>query len=419
MSLRRKNKMKKLLVLFIALAMVAAFAMPASAFENKFGGYWRIRGYMDRNFTGEDDSESMDVTQIDTRTRLYYTAIFSDNLKFVNKFEMDAVFGADNSYGDVGADGVNVEVKNSYADFNLGALNFKTGVQGVFVSRGFIFDDDMAGFAISYKGEGITVPFVWYKAYEGGYGKDANDNDVDYYGLVPTFAIGDGISLNPFVLYATSEDASMWDSTAAFEELNVWYLGVNADIKMDAVSLWLTGIYEGGDADFVGGGNGDITAYLLAAGASMGVGPVDIHGEVVYATGDGDSDEDLETFFVPQGQSYYWAEIMGYGTFDNQGSANSPTDQIGNIMFANIGASFKPIDKLTLGADLWYAQLAEENAAGDDDLGTELDFSLTYNLVDNLNLDVIAAYLFTGDATYKGDNDENAYELGYRLSLSF
>ena len=411
--------MKKLLVLFIAIAMVAAFALPASAFESKFGGYWRVRGYMDRNFTGEDESEAMDVTQTDTRTRLYYTAVFSDNLKLVNKFEMDAVFGDGGSYGDIGADGVKVEVKNSYAEFKLGALNFKMGVQGAAIARGIIFDDDFSGANIAYMGEGVTVPFMWIKAYEGGYGKDANDNDVDYYGLLPTFTVSDGISVNPFVVYATSEDASAWGRTSAFEEVNIWYVGVNADLKLDAVSLWFSGIYEGGDVDYAAGGDGDISAWVVGFGASMGVGPVDVHGQFMYATGDGDSDEDVEEFFVPQGASYYWAEIMGYGIFDNQGSANSPTDQMTNIMFAGIGASFKPVDKLKLAADLWYAKLAEENAAGDDDLGTELDFVVTYNLVDNLNLDVVAAYLFTGDATYKGDNDENAYELGYRLSLSF
>jgi hypothetical protein len=405
--------------------MVATFAVPASAFENKFGGYWRVRGYMNRNFTGEDETEAMDVTMMDTRTRLYYTAVFSDNLKFVNKVEMDAVFGSNahqGAYGDIGADGVGVEVKNSYADFNLGSLNFKAGVQGAAIARGFIFDDDFSGLNIAYMGDGVTVPFVWIKAYEGSAdgGKDANENDVDYYALIPTFAVGDGISVNPIVVYATSEDASQWSSTAAYEEVNLWYVGATADITMDAVSIWLLGLYEGGDVDFAGGGNGDVSAWAFGAGASLAAGPVDVHGQIVYATGDGDSDDDVEVFFVPKGASYYWAEIMGSGTFDwNMGSANSPEDQITNVFFAGIGASFKPIDKLTLGADLWYAKLAEENAAGDEDLGTELDFKLTYNLVDNLNLDVIAAYLFTGDATYKGDNDENAYELGYRLSLSF
>jgi hypothetical protein len=40
-------------------------------------------------------------------------------------------------------------------------------------------------------------------------------------------------------------------------------------------------------------------------------------------------------------------------------------------------------------------------------------------LIDGLKLEIIGAYLFAGDATYKGDNDENPLEFGTRLSLSF
>ena len=88
-------------------------------------------------------------------------------------------------------------------------------------------------------------------------------------------------------------------------------------------------------------------------------------------------------------------------------------------MAANLGASFKAADKLTLGADLWYAQLVEDNAAGDNDLGTEVDLSADYELIEGLNLRVVGAYLFAGDATYKGANDANPWELGAQLSLSF
>jgi hypothetical protein len=44
---------------------------------------------------------------------------------------------------------------------------------------------------------------------------------------------------------------------------------------------------------------------------------------------------------------------------------------------------------------------------------------LTYSLMKNLNLDLVGAYLFAGDATYKGTNSKDAYEIGARLSFSF
>ena len=44
---------------------------------------------------------------------------------------------------------------------------------------------------------------------------------------------------------------------------------------------------------------------------------------------------------------------------------------------------------------------------------------LTYSLMKNLNLDLVAAYLFAGDATYKGADDKDPYEIGTQLSFRF
>ncbi|MFP4422974.1 MAG: alginate export family protein, partial [Desulfococcaceae bacterium] len=209
------------------------------------------------------------------------------------------------------------------------------------------------------------------------------------------------------------------------EELNIWYAGADIDFSFDPVSFWLTGIYQGGDADLIGGGSVDFEGYLGAAGASVGMGFGEIHAEAFYASGDDDNDGDIETFFVPGAtESYYWAEIMGYGVFDDQVSNNAPADQIYNIMAANFGLTLNPMDKLEVGMDVWYAQLVEEitlpDGSKEDYLGTEVDLRITYELVDNLNLDVIGAYLFAGDATtMDSPNDADPYEVGAQLSLSF
>lgn len=426
--------MKKLLVFALAVLLVAAFCTPAPALENKFGGYWRTRAWTAMNMTGEDETEAKDVMAVDTRTRLYYTAILNDNLKLVNKFEMDAVWGDSdvNTYADIGADGKHLEIKNSYADFKVGDFHGKVGVQGGAIARGFIFDDDFGGVNLAYEGEGFSFPFIWIKAYEGGPGKEANDYDVDYYAIAPSFAAGEMMTVNPFLVYATSSDASAWGATAPYKDMSVYYVGVDVSMKMDAFSAWFTGIYEGGSLDLVEPGNygdtyydsGDVSAFLAAVGGSFSMGFGDIHGQFVYASGDDDTENpDRDDFFVPKGQSYYWAEIMGYGKLGDvyyaAVSENAPADQIGNIMFANAGMTFKPVDDLTLTFDAWYAALAEAPEGVDDDLGVELDLVLTYKLVEGMNIDLIGAYLFAGDGTYNGDNDANPYELGTRLSLSF
>jgi len=418
--------MKKVLFLLLATAIVVVLANPASAFDSEFGGYWRTRAYSQSNFSGTDNG-AQDLTQVDTRGRLFYTAVFSEDLKFVNKFEWNQTWG-DTVGGDIGTDGTGIfRIKNSYANFNLGAWNLLVGLQPRVLARGLVFDDDFAGAVVTYNGDGFMFPFIWMKAYEGGMGDEANDKDVDYYAVKPSFTMGD-MTLTPFALYVTSEDASSWGRSLANEEVGVYFVGLDLDAKFSGSSFSFSGIYESGSADITPAAQGylgvdsvDVSAWLVDLKARFSLGEGDIHGELIYATGDDmDTDDEVEGFTVPAGQSYYWAEIMGWGIIDNQASANACGTAVTNLLAANVGVGFSLGADLTLDADVWYAALAEENAAGNDKLGTEIDLKLTYKLVDNLKIEVVGAYLFADDATTGGgDNAEDPIEIGTRLSLAF
>jgi hypothetical protein len=343
---------------------------------------------------------------------------------------MDAIWGDKDSsgYGDIGADGVKVEVKNTYADFDMGPVNYKIGVQGFILARGFLADDDFAGAHVGYSNDLMSLPVFWFKAYEGG--DDNNTADTDIFGIAPSFNMGDAITVKPYAVYWMSDNLEDYQANgrsnlpatvSPMDDADVFFVGADLDMNFDAFSLYLTGIYEFGTIDFQGGGDTDIAAYLLAGGASMNLGPAELHANGFYASGDDDPDDnDVDSFIVIEGQSHYWSEIMGYGIFDFYTTAGSPADQISNIWAANIGATFKPMDKLSITGDIWYANLAEENEFGEDELGTEFDLKVTYKLMENLNLDVVGAYLLAGDATsLDGNNEDDPYEIGTRLSLSF
>ena len=162
--------MKKLLTVLLAAGLVLALTLPASAFDSEFGGFWRTRAFTQKNFTG-DDKGTQDLTKVDTRTRLFYTAIFSEDFKFVNRFEINNTWG-DTTGGNIGTDGTTqFRIKHTYGNFNFGPVNLLLGLQPRVINRGFLFDDDYAGAAVTYKGENFSVPFIWLKAYEGGRGK--------------------------------------------------------------------------------------------------------------------------------------------------------------------------------------------------------------------------------------------------------
>ena len=443
--------MKRVALLVFAALLVVMFSVPAMAMEHQFGGMWRTRFFTQQNLDGTDiEPPSGDWTGVDTRTRLAYTAVFHENLRFVTSFEMDATWGAQDgtvppnraddymstqSYGDFGSDGVNLEVKNSFVDFNLGPLHSTIGVQGWRLGRGFLVDTDVAGLMVAYQSDGIDIPFVWAKAYEGGTSNNALD--VDYFALSPNFSFN-SVSINPFLLYVYSDNGRGWSDTASLaptgaftDEVGIFYAGMNLDLTFNPVSLWLTGIYQGGDVDFTNNTSIDQAGWLGAIGAAFNFGMGDVHTQFFYATGDDGTDADNDAFVPPSGRSYYWSELMGLGTFDTATPANTPGDGISNVMAANLGVTIQPMDRLTINLDAWWAQLDEgiDPDAGtgfddfitesEDDLGIEVDLVITYQLIEGLNLDFIGAYLFAGDAIYNNNDDADPYEVGSRLSLSF
>jgi len=389
--------MKKIIAAAAGLMMVGTLASTASAVESQFGGYWRTRMVNQIDFNGTDSgSEAL----VDTRTRLYYTAVFNENLKFVNKFEFNNTWG-DAVGGDVGADGTGIfRIKNSYVDAKMGNMQFKVGTQGATLARGFLFADDFSGIvAIANVSDTVTLPFAWMKVEEQ---QATAGTETDYYAAFPIIKVSDALTLNPYVVLDHMNDDG---------DTSVYWVGIDADIAMDGMSFWATGIYNFGEV-----ATDDVSAFLVAAGAE--VGPV--HAQAFYSTGDDDAaDTDIEQFVMPAGSSYYWAEILGYGIYDvGTGYADTGNaDDITNIWAANIGVTVKPADKLTLSADLWYAEKAEDDANGESDLGFEVDLNATYMLMDNLKAQIFAAYLAAGDA-YNAD-DEDPIECGVQLSLSF
>ncbi len=439
--------MKKFLTIALVALVGVIFSLPAFALEHEFSGAWYTKGYMLRDFTGSDSKteifpgtgtvmdEALDRTSVYTDTEIGYTAVINDNLKFVNLFEFEAEWGTDDTYGAIGDDGManeaDMKVRHSYVDFTLDAFNFKVGAQPAVLARGFLFDDNFAGLVATYNGTDYSVPFYWMKSYEGGHGKDRNDFDVDYYAVTPSFSPSETLTVNPYLLYITSEDASEEPSGifSAYENLDAFYIGIDVDAKFNAADLWLTAVYQGGDADLSAGGSEDFKAWLAAIGASVDLGSADVHGQIFYATGDDDpTDDDIETFIGPEGQSYLWGLIMGHGYgWDDYDifPPGSPGESVSNVIAANIGTTVMPMDKLTLDFDIWYARLAEDVADktdpryGEDELGTEIDLRAAYELIDSLTFEVVAGYMFAGDATYKGPDDTDPYMLGTGLTLEF
>ena len=197
-----------------------AFTAPAFAIDHEFGGYWRTRMYTQKNFTGTE-SGAKDIALADTRTRLYYTAVINDNLKFVNKFEMDATWGVGGvSYGDIGADGIAVEVKNTYAEFKTDLGLFRVGTQAGVIHRGFVFDDDFSGILATTG----TYTFVYAKSQENS---DNMGDDVAAYHFKACYDL-DTIKLSPAFTYLDLNGGN-----------SGWILGLDLDAKISGLHFFI------------------------------------------------------------------------------------------------------------------------------------------------------------------------------------
>ena len=138
--------LKKTVAIVAAAGALAAISVPAMALENEFHGSYTFNGI----FSNFQDGASGDFNPnlrndkikmnnyFEQRGRIQYIAKVSDDLKLVSHFELDTRFGGitDGKYtnssdaGVLDADGINLETKHVYLDFNLGNnFNTKLGIQ--------------------------------------------------------------------------------------------------------------------------------------------------------------------------------------------------------------------------------------------------------------------------------------------------
>lgn len=182
--------MRKNFTVLVVLLMAVLVATPAlAAVDFKWGGQFRFRWLGEDNVGwGSDDIEDHSHF-IDQRLRLYFTITASENLKGVVKLEMgDVVWGfgggtnrvGPGSGGQVGADGVNVELKNAYIDFAIPCTPTRAiiGIQEVALLDGWIYNDDVAAAVFVTK----LDPFKITAAYASGQNLP---NHVDIWGPRP------------------------------------------------------------------------------------------------------------------------------------------------------------------------------------------------------------------------------------------
>ena len=435
--------MKRLLICLVALIAVFALVMPASAAEMKVNGIWNTKAYAVNNYDGYDDTDDS-FQYVTQRMRMYFDFISSENLKLVYKNEIDFEWGdaafqnARNNGGGLGGDTVNLETKNIYLEFMVPDTPVKAtiGLQGVTLHKGWFISDDVsaARFDMNFDPVSITTYAALAAGTEWG-DPDASDDDWQ---LV---ASGAYKAENMDARLSFGYERLPNDVTSADQpESNDLFLVMGEfNMSFDMMSFFVILGKNFGEADGSGpdsANNRNYDGFMGHVGANFALDMANIRAEFIYASGDkeGDFDDDFKTM---NGRTFSWSELMSDGyTYDrnpanNQiGGSNSPS----NMWAVNVGADLKPTDTTTLKFDVYYIGMVEDRTVAgqkEDEIGIEVDASLTQKIYDNLSMTVIGAYLFAEDGygVYNGDpgagaaqaagSGDDAFQVGIGLDYKF
>jgi hypothetical protein len=358
-------------------------------------------------------------------------------LVYKNEIDMEWGDGAAgvgrNTGGGLGGDQINLETKNVYLEFMVPDTPVKAtlGLQGITLHKGWFISDDIGAARFDMNFDPISVTTYWAGA--GGLeGNDSVSSD-DNWQIV---ASGAYKAENMDARLTFGYERLPNDLTSADEpESNDLFLVMGEfNMSFDMLSFFVIAGKNFGEVKAESGDN-DYKGYMVDAGVSFALDMATIRARAFLASGDDEGDFE-DDFQVMSGATMSWAEIISDGySYDRNaslaqiGGANKPS----NMYAINLGADFKPTDTTTIKFDVYYVGMMEDRTiAGDeeDEIGIEVDASLTQKIYDNLSMTIIGAYMFAEDGygVYNGvptainqaDNSgDDAFHVGVGLDFKF
>ncbi|TFH31844.1 MAG: hypothetical protein E4G97_03525 [Deltaproteobacteria bacterium] len=460
--------MRKGLIVLLVAVVAVAFAMPVSAADFTTSGFLRQKAYVS-NFNGEGalyfNEDASTNAFVEQRFRMKFD-FGNENVKAVWYVETDFNFGDSaggsggsavrNQGGALGGDKINLETKNIYTWFKIPdtSMAVTVGLQNQNDDyAGIVYGyADMAGIFLTGKYEPASYKLGWAKLYENA---THESDDMTLYYAATNFVSGKDLKwgLN---FYFLQNDTNKTTGTlpgnnrlAYLNDEKVYMLGGNVAAKAGPATIsgflqFQTGKFEAtnpGDRDV------DISAFTIDLRADMNVGPGKAFFEGLYLSG---GDNTADKYKAPIDLSTNNASPGGNSSYTRANSylmLASP-DTLGTISQCFIGCS-APVTDQSLGNQgrgMWmlaagYAQdlnpktkiqgniiylnatemLKSDNSNRKENMGTELNARLDYNIYKGLDVGLVGAYVFIGDF-YKnsaGQTAKDIYTTYARLNYAF
>jgi hypothetical protein len=442
--------MKKNLVVLGAVALTAAAVVPALAFENEFHGSYTVGGFISNAYnsgTGaiilKDNASTNNF--IDQRARLQYIAKASDDLKLVTHFELDTKFGgrtggkytSTTDAGGLDADGVSLETKNVYLDFNVPSapLNVRIGIQPWSDAyKGTFGNFDGAGAVVTGKFGKATTTLGGFRfsdafgaATNGGVADAgvAGRKTVDLIVVDGKFAINKDMTVGANYYTLLRDTGTTGGTSGVAEFTNV--AGLNFSGKFGPASVDVWGGYQFGDYQESAGK--DLAAYGGGATAKVQAGPGAVNASVLYLSGEKNGGGDISAWQEISANTTYFNDANMWLLVRNPVAINTSAAIGGNDLtkggrgllgaFAGYNGA---VNKVLFGANVGYAQVDEKLGGPHSKvLGTEVNGMIGYKLYDNMTVKFNAAYAFLGNlAKDQGTTDaDNPYVTNLLIQYVF
>ena len=474
--------MKKFVMLTMAVALIAFFAMPkgasAAAPQMIFKGDYQVVGIASDNVSDRNKDSNDHAAYVEQRFRLTHIAAM-ENVKGVFGIEVGwdewgksyTDNGVGTTYNQGGDNGViadtpstNIEVRMAYIEFNVPGMPL-TVTAGKF----FTWDHSMAIFAgaiaappalrFDYKiADGANLALWWAKMAEGTVSTNTlrgnGDADSDIYCLefsqkTKAYDLGVyGIYNRDHRENDVSAASTGTTTTALTSKDDIYWAGVWAGFMAGPAKLGVDAIYSFGkkDRSYTGQADQDYSGYYLKVDGSVNLGGPTLNFLSVYASGDNDSsDNKIKNFAYADSNARYpslGALLPGQGPNLLYWGNGIATEEYAQVLlppsgysayeggyslgrwFTMVGATV-PVDKLKLVAKYWYLQTAEKFPTASNyrnkNIGHEVDLEAHYQMTPNLTLSVEGDYLFAGDyfKTSSSMEPDNAWKAAWAIKLVF
>lgn len=228
-----------------------------------------------------------------------------------------------------------------------------------------------------------------------------NTDDLDGYVALMTYKLDDKASLGVNYTYLNNSDGD-------FSHQN---LGIHGNASFGGVNLKGAADIQFGDQDKDNSFNG----WAAMLGADFKLNPVTLRAMVAYGTGDDDAgDKDNDAFITYLGADQHYTLVYEYQVISAAGATRTGLNNTGYI---NLGVDYAASKDLSMSVDGYWLVASEDNAAGEDEIGWEVDAKIKYALAKNLTYQVDAGYFDAGD--FYGKDADSATVLRHTLTLNF